>query len=292
MMAMKKSKVYIFSAAVFALLLLVSSQGFAGQYVHVGGGVELYYEEAGQGEPLVFVPGWVCTTRFFGNQLDYFSKKYRTIVYDPRGQGQSSKTLVGNHYRQHGVDLKNFIDALGLKDVVLAGWSFGGVTLYSYVKQFGTDNVKALVFIDQGPKSLLTKEGDWAIGDAMGYKGFADGVNHSRQPFTEGVLKWFVSRELTKKELQWMLDEALKTPTYVAMLLITDGWFSDYSEVVPTLDVPVMNVLRKDWSEPATKYLRATLPDSKIFVLGNHAMFWEFPDQFNKAVDAFLNTLQ
>ena len=287
-----KYRVYPLITVACALFFLNLGQAFAGNYVDIGDGVEIYYEEAGQGMPLVFVPGWTMTTGFFDKQVDYFSNKYHTITYDPRGQGKSTKTLQGNNYLQRGVDLKKFIDILALKEVVLAGWSFGALDVYSYVQQFGTDNIKALIFIDQGPKSLLTGEGEWAIGDAIALKGFIDGINKSRRSYTEGFLKWTVTREMTIKELQWMLDESLKTPTYIATLLITDGWLSDYTDLVPKLTIPIMNIVREDWAEPATKYLQATLPDSKIFVLGKHSMFWEFPDKFNQAVAVFLDTLK
>ncbi len=283
-------KYHFLLVALFFLALPIHSHASTGKYIDIGDGLEIYYEEAGQGTPLIFIPGWTMTTGFFEKQLDFFSKKYRTIVYDPRGQGRSTKTLDGNNYEQRGIDLKKFTDALGIKNVTLAGWSFGALDIYSYVKKYGTGNLKAIIFIDQGPKSLPEKEGDWAIGDAKALKGFMDGINHTRRAYTEGFLKWTVTRELTTKELQWMIDESLKTPTFVAVLMIADGWLSNYTDVVPKLSVPVLNVVREDWAPQAKKYLQENLPKSEVFILGKHSMFWEFPDKFNEAVDKFLNT--
>lgn len=52
-----------------------------------------------------------------------FSSEYRVIAIDPRGQGYSAKTVDGNDYLTHGRDVAGLIDALGLKDIVLIGWS-------------------------------------------------------------------------------------------------------------------------------------------------------------------------
>ena len=62
--------------------------------------LELYYDEAGAGRPIIFIPGWAGTTEFYDLQMPYFAKSYRALTYDPRSQGRSSKTLENNHYLQ------------------------------------------------------------------------------------------------------------------------------------------------------------------------------------------------
>ncbi|NNE78617.1 MAG: alpha/beta hydrolase, partial [Pricia sp.] len=131
------------------------------QYVRVSPDLELYYIEAGSGTPIIFIPGWIGTSSFYEKQLDYFSKRFRAISYDPRSQGRSSKTLEGNNYIQHGADLKAFIDTLHLKDIILVGHSAGCLDIYAYIRAFGIQNVKAIVFIDNSPKTVSEQKGDW-----------------------------------------------------------------------------------------------------------------------------------
>ena len=95
------------------------------KYVTVAPGVELHILEKGEGKPLVFIPGLTFSGEIFKNQLEYFSSEYRVIAIDPRGQGYSAKTVDGNDYLTHGRDVAGLIDALGLKDIVLIGWSTG-----------------------------------------------------------------------------------------------------------------------------------------------------------------------
>ena len=58
--------------------------------------------------------------------------------------------------------------------------------------------------------------------------------------------------------------------------------------------IPVLNVLSDadGWTEPAKAWLATNAPNSETFVLGLHLMFWEFPDQFNAAFDAFLDEVK
>ena len=108
-----------------------------GNYVRISDDVELYCEQAGEGTPLIFIPGWTFTTAVFAHQLAHFAGRYRVVAFDPRGQGRSSRTLENHNYRQHGADLAALIARLNLKDVILAGWSFGCLDAYAYVREEG-----------------------------------------------------------------------------------------------------------------------------------------------------------
>ncbi|MCG8456128.1 MAG: hypothetical protein MI919_07590, partial [Holophagales bacterium] len=77
--------------------------GAAGR-VEVAPGVEMHYVEAGEGRPIVFVPGWTMTTELFRAQIEGFSEHHRVLSFDPRSHGKSTKTSEGNTYAQHGRD--------------------------------------------------------------------------------------------------------------------------------------------------------------------------------------------
>ena len=55
------------------------------------GPLELYYEEHGSGDPLLLIMGFGVDSRGWRYQIPEFSKHYRTIVFDNRGIGRSSK---------------------------------------------------------------------------------------------------------------------------------------------------------------------------------------------------------
>ena len=53
--------------------------------------IELFYEQKGNGFPLVLLHGNGEDHSYFVNQIDYFSKKYRVIAIDTRGHGKSPR---------------------------------------------------------------------------------------------------------------------------------------------------------------------------------------------------------
>jgi non-heme chloroperoxidase len=281
---------------VLGILLAFCGNAYADQYVRVSPDLELHYEEAGSGPPMVFIPGWTATTEYMRQQIDHFSNRYRAIVYDPRGQGRSSKTLENNNYSQHGTDLKAFIDALTLKDVILVAHSSGCHTTYAYFRAYGTENIKAFICIDMPPKLIIETEGDWgAIANlqvANELRAFNDSMINHRLSWSNDFQQSMVNRPLTTEETNWLVDVSLRTPTYVALLLFYDARMADYTAEAKIIDgkIPVLNVLadKPDWTEPGKAWLAMNAPHSEVVVFGLHLMFWEFPDRFNAVVDEFL----
>ncbi|MEO8628507.1 MAG: alpha/beta hydrolase [Betaproteobacteria bacterium] len=286
----------VFKMVWVVLALMLCSGAWAGQYVQLGSDLELYYEEAGSGKPLVFITGWTGTNEFFTRyQLPHFAKTYRALAYDPRSQGRSSKTLENNNYTQHGRDLRDFIDTLKLKEPVLIAWSSGCHDVYAYFRAYGPDNVRAFVCIDQTPRSTGLQPGDWAeFPDYAAAGGFVNGVAYSRRAMTLGFIPTMTQRKMPQAELDWVLDQSLKTPTYAATLLAADDSFSDYRAEARAIDgkLPVLNILSEANAKAGKAWLASNAPASEVFVLGNHMMFWEYPEQFNSAVDKFLQKHQ
>lgn len=272
-----------------------SAQARTGGYVTVDdeSKVQLYYEESGSGEPVLFVPGWIMTSRYFERQLDYFenSQTTRFITYDPRAQGRSSKTLDGANYRQHARDLKAFIDKMELKNVVLGGWSWGMVTVYAYLDLYGADNIKAIVNIDQTPYPLNSADGAWRDGDVSAMKGFFDAFAADRTGTTKAFLPMMFTQGLAPDELRWMEAETMLTPDIVAQLLYYDGWMFDHSKTARSLSVPQLYYVSQANAEAAKTFLKQSGQNSDVIALGGHAMFYDHATVFDEALTKFLARL-
>jgi len=264
-------------------------------YVKLSNDLTLFYQEAGTGHPLLFIPGFSMPSDVFKNQIAYFSKKYHVIAIDPRSQGRSSVTMENNTYTQRGIDLDNFMKALDLKSVRIVGWSWGCYDEYAYIRLKGTDNIKAFVCIDASPKSSGNKN-EWAFAD---YSEWGNVLIHpliyNRRQFTAAWAQGMVERHLTPEESNWFVSQAFHTPTYAAIELATDAIYADYRPEAILLnehDIPTLNFVSKMLSENAKKWLRQNTPHSEIQIMGKHLMFWEHPNQFNAYLDAFLNKVK
>ncbi|MGN0981879.1 MAG: alpha/beta fold hydrolase [Candidatus Limivicinus sp.] len=88
--------------------------------------VNLYYEVAGSGAPLVMVHGNGETHAIFDKALPLLAEHFTCYLLDSRGHGQS-QPVTEYHYADMAEDVYQFIQALGLEHVTYYGFSDGGI---------------------------------------------------------------------------------------------------------------------------------------------------------------------
>ena len=93
------------------------------------GGITLNYEERGQGLALLFIPGLVGLLNAWEFQMAEFSKRYRCIVFDHRGTGDSDKPKDAYSTEAIARDAIALLDKLGIDKAHVAGTSTGGCVL-------------------------------------------------------------------------------------------------------------------------------------------------------------------
>src|SRR5215212_2886942 len=89
--------------------------------------VELYYEEHGNGDPLLLVMGLAADSTAWLFQLPAFSERYRTIVFDNRGVGRSAKPAGPYTIHQMADDAAALLGELGIDRAHVVGVSMGGM---------------------------------------------------------------------------------------------------------------------------------------------------------------------
>ena len=91
-------------------------------------GVQLYYEEAGTGFPIVFVHEFAGDLRSWEGQMRYFSRRYRCIAFNARGYLPSDVPAAVSQYSQAIAtdDIANVMRSLGVRKAHIIGCSMGG----------------------------------------------------------------------------------------------------------------------------------------------------------------------
>jgi pimeloyl-ACP methyl ester carboxylesterase len=89
-------------------------------------GAALYYQEYGDGAPLVLVHGGLVSSAEWGPVARQLTDGFRVITPDSRGHGRSTNPSGELSYRGIADDLAALVAALGLRRPVVAGWSDGG----------------------------------------------------------------------------------------------------------------------------------------------------------------------
>jgi len=97
-------------------------------YLSTDDGVQLYYEQTGSGEPVVFVHEFAGDYRSWEPQLRALGQRYRCIAYNARGYPPSDVPEDGGQYSQDRarLDILAVLDGLGLTKAHIVGLSMGG----------------------------------------------------------------------------------------------------------------------------------------------------------------------
>lgn len=256
-------------------------------------GVEVFYEEKGQGRPVIFLHGVWMSSRFFAKQIPYFSEHYRCLTIDFRRHGRSTEVHAGHTVATYARDLHTFIERLNLKDVVLVGWSMGAFVIWDYLKQFGGENIHSTVIVDELASDF--KYPDFEIGafDIESLTTFMTEIQTNRSAFLQGFLASMFKEELPAADAKWMLDEVTIMPESIASAILFDQSVVDYREFLPNITVPTLLCFgREEKVIPvaAGEHLLEHIPNARLEIFENscHCPFWEESDQFNHLVDEFI----
>ena len=119
-------------------------------------GTEIYYNDWGSGQPVVFSHGWPLSADAFEDQMFFLAGRgYRCIAHDRRGHGRSSQPWTGNDMDTYADDLAELVAKLNLKDAIHIGHSTGGGEVARYIGRHGTKRVAKAVLISSVPPLML-----------------------------------------------------------------------------------------------------------------------------------------
>ncbi|WP_291858381.1 alpha/beta hydrolase [Marinilabilia sp.] len=97
------------------------------EYIEVEPNVRLHVTDAGEGRPIILIPGWPLSDEMYEYQYpDLVNNNFRVIGITLRGFGKSDKPFRNCDYDVHAADIRKILNQLKVKNVVLGGFSMGG----------------------------------------------------------------------------------------------------------------------------------------------------------------------
>jgi pimeloyl-ACP methyl ester carboxylesterase len=264
-------------------------------------GVALFYQETGEGIPIVFVHEFAGDHRSYEPQVRHFGRRYRCITYNARGYPPSDVPQDGERYSQDRArdDIRAVLDALRIDRAHIVGLSMGGFATLHFGFTY-PDRARSLVVAGcgygaaPGERQKFTAEAErsaeqfetlgmakasetYALGptrvqfqnkDPRGWREFADQLaQHSAQGSA-------LTMRGVQKRRPSLYDLADKMRTIAAPTLIMTG--------------------DEDWSclEPAI-LMKRTIPTSALVVMPNagHLINLEEPDAFNRQLADFFHAV-
>jgi pimeloyl-ACP methyl ester carboxylesterase len=115
-------------------------------------GVKIYYEEHGRGPAILLSHGYAATCRMWDGQIAALSPRYRVVVWDMRGHGETDSPEDAAAYSEALTveDMVALLRHLGIDHAVIAGLSLGGYMSLAFHLAY-PEMVRALMLFDTGP---------------------------------------------------------------------------------------------------------------------------------------------
>lgn len=225
--------------------------------------IELYYREAGTGEPFIFLHGNGESSEYFRHQIGYFQNQYRVIAVDTRGHGRSPRGEAPFTIAQFACDLYDFMQEHEIGKAIILGFSDGANIAMKFAMKH-PDMVKALILnggnLDPSGVKRLPQ-----FSVEIGYK----------------IASRFAARSPGAKKNAEMLGLMVNDPNILP---------SELSSITaPTLVVCGTKDLIQ---ESHTRMIAESLPNARLVILpGDHFTANKHPAEFNRAVDNFLKSI-
>jgi non-heme chloroperoxidase len=119
-------------------------------------GVEIFYKDWGQGQPIVFHHGWPLSSDDWDAQMLFFLQHgYRVVGIDRRGHGRSSQVWDGHDLDHYAADAAAVVEHLDLRNAVHIGHSTGGGEVTRYVARHGKGRAAKAVLMSAVPPIML-----------------------------------------------------------------------------------------------------------------------------------------
>ena len=209
-------------------------------------GTQIFYNDWGTGQPIVFSHGWPLNGDAFEDQMFFFaSNGFRCIAHDRRGHGRSSQTWTGNDMDTYADDLATLVETLDLRDAIHIGHSTGGGEVARYIGRHGTKRVAKAVLIGAVPPLLLKTETNPDGLPIEVIDGFRKSVQADRNQFmTDFRVPFFGFNRPGAKVSQGLLDSFL----FQSMLASLPATYdcikafaqTDFTEDLKKFDVPTL----------------------------------------------------
>src|SRR5262249_42238620 len=146
--------------------------------------IALYYEDHGDGQPVVLVHGYPLNGRSWERQeRELLARGYRAINYDRRGFGLSSQPTIGYDYDTFAADLNALLDHLALDDVVLVGFSMGTGEVTRYLGTYGSGRVRKAALLGAVPPFLLKTDDNPEGVDGSVFEGIKSAIVADRYAY-------------------------------------------------------------------------------------------------------------
>lgn len=253
-------------------------------------GYRLFYEESGQGVPVVLLHGFPLSSRIWSPIRQTVTRHARLITPDLRGHGLSEKPDGRYSMESLAHDIATLVDHLGLETLVLGGHSMGGYITFQFAQHY-PDRLRGLILVD------TRAEADAEEGKARRLKAIAKIRTEGAAAFLEEFLPGLIGPS-SKASNPALVDElkamAAPIPDHV-LIGCLQGMLErpDSRPLLQSLPIPVLVIVgEEDQLTPPSgaRAMAEALPMAELAVIpqAGHTPSLEAPQAVAQAILHFL----
>jgi len=262
--------------------------------------VNIFYEDWGQGAPVVLIHGWPLDHTMWEHQAIALAKAgLRVIAYDRRGFGRSSRPWTGYDYDTLAADLNALLEELDLNQVTLVGFSMGGGEIARYIGTYGDARIARVAFVGAVTPFMLKTDNNPEGVPQKVFDQMQDGIKKDRFDFLQTFAKGFygvgmISHPVSQGVLDWNFTVTSLAAPNATRDCITAFSATDFRADLAEIKVPTLVIHGdKDATVPFEASGERTakmIPGAelKVYKGAPHGLFFTDKDQLTADLLSFV----
>jgi non-heme chloroperoxidase len=258
-------------------------------------GTQLYVQDFGAGQPIVFVSAWTLDSRFWGTHMAALvAAGFRCIAIDRRGHGRSDAPSSGYDADTLANDLASVLAHRQVHDAVLIAHSIGGGESVRYLAAHGKDRVSKLILVAPTTPCLVKSDDNPEGVPASMIDAMSDEIAHDFPKWVADNEAPFFVPETNAETRAWIKAMMLGIPLPIALTFRHQAARTDFRPDARAVRQPTL-ILHgdKDASAPLALTGARTaklMPDARLVVYEGapHALPLTHRDRFLDDVRRFV----
>ena len=262
-------------------------------------GIELYYEEAGNGSPMLFVHEFAGDLRSFEPQMRHFARRYRCIAYNARGYPPSQVPESVAFYSQDRArdDILAMLDGLSIEAAHVVGISMGSLATLHFGLHY-PERARSITLGGCGYGAVRSQREQFRSESAsFAARIEAEGMHVVAKDYGAGPARVQFENKDPRGYAEFVSQLAehssLGSANTLRGVQMERPSVYDLEDSLVALQVPTL-IMAGDEDDPcleASLYLKRTIPSAGFALLPKtgHALNLEEPDLFNRLLDDFVH---
>jgi 3-oxoadipate enol-lactonase len=257
------------------------------------GDAEICFDIAGSGPPVVLLHPFPVCREFWLPVAELLSTRYRLIMPDLRGHGDSGGGDGPATMAKHAGDIARVMTAAGVDRAAIVGVSIGGYVSFEFWRQF-RERVSALVLCNTKAAA------DSSEARAARLQAAEDVLHKGTESFFEGMLPKLLA-ETTRRSRPDLVDGALRmmrkmSPDDVAAVQRGMAVRPDSIPTAQTINVPTLIITGDEDTAtgvPEAEVMKQNIRGSEMKVVGKagHYSPWEQAQEVGRLLRQFLDSV-